>query len=318
MPNLESQGFRPGSRAGLRERALLLKCRADPAEELASLSPQSWWNTCASGSLMRSRRTLSRDASYQGLADTVSQVVLATPQTYEASLRGIASAGPVYTQSILIRILSETPMTVESWTFGLALCEAILQSQERRTSIEWLQIRREAVRLVCRGVTYRDFDLATEVLERIRDVLVRLLDDPDPDEVTEAAPEESYARGLKEPVANYAVRPSALSGLIEYADRRLRPVTDAHQLDSGIGSAQAMDDVVRETLTRKLDRTVDPSRAVHSIYGQHLHRLYTLDETGCTATLVRSFQKLTTRKAASTTKSPGRLPKPPLVLASGS
>lgn len=248
-----------------------------PAEELASLSPQELVEYLREWQPDAQQAHSFRDASYQGLADTVSQVVLATPQTYEASLRGIASAGPVYTQSILIRILSETPMTVESWTFGLALCEAILQSQERRTSIEWLQTRREAVRLVCRGVTYRDFDLATEVLERIRDVLVRLLDDPDPDEVTEAAPEESYARGLKEPVANYAVRPSALSGLIEYADRRLRPVTDADQIDSGIGSAQAMDDVVRETLTRKLDRTVDPSRAVHSIYGQHLHRLYTLD-----------------------------------------
>jgi hypothetical protein len=131
--------------------------------------------------------------------------------------------------------------------------------------------------------------LPREYLGRVRAILLALSNDPDPER--DEAMQGGKLRDKEVPlIAHGHARPSALSTLIIYASYRAnlepRPAGDG---SSGVGDDSRLEPAVRDILTRKLDREADPSWAVHSVYGEHLCRLYSLDSQWVDEHLERIF-----------------------------
>jgi hypothetical protein len=217
--------------------------------------------------------------SHRGLAETVASVILATPHKYEPDLPRITCIRPEYTQAILERIRGDESVKLHRWSFGLSVCEATLQDNEVRSVGTWTATRRTIAGFLEFGLNYEEFELTNEHLLRIRDLLLILLNDPDPNELTDQPPEGHS--GYQDPtsVSLYAVRARALSNLIIWAEKKAEFDQDCLRasLDKYMDSVQSFDPIVEEALTEKLDRNEDPSHAVHSVYGHHLFRLFELD-----------------------------------------
>jgi len=223
--------------------------------------------------------------SYEGLASSVAKVVLTDPQKYEEHLAPIVLSRPEFAYALLGRIRDEKPTTSKAWEFGIRLCEILLEDQTVRTDmtrafyVSWVEVRRAVVRLIQLGLNSEQHRIPADVLPRVRDILLVLLNDPDPDAEADHPP-EGYA-GHEDPatVAINAVRSSALLALIEYAGLRARLADEEAQepIPKGPGPRR-LEAVVREALTKKLDRREDPSWAVHSVYGRYLSWLFWLDK----------------------------------------
>jgi len=223
--------------------------------------------------------------SYEGFANAVAEVILKDHPNYEKQLASIALYRPEFAYALLKRIRDGKPATSEAWKLGIGLCETLLDNRIVRTDmtrafeVGWVEVRRAIVRLIQLGLNNEQHRVPVDLLPRVRDILLVLLDDPDPDAETDRPP-EGYA-GHEDPVtvAINAVRSSALLSLIEYAELRVRLADEEGREPTleGLGPKR-LEPVVREALTRKLDRHEDPSWAVHSVYGQYLTYLYWLDQ----------------------------------------
>jgi hypothetical protein len=127
------------------------------------------------------------------------------------------------------------------------------------------------------GVKAKETAMPPDCLPRAQDLLLTLIDDPDPDAWHDDPPEGWAGHGEPATVALNHVRPYALSALVMCALRMAELQPEGARDDLGPGPAR-LEPVVRDALTRKLDRAAEPSLAVHSIYGLHLPQLYWLDQ----------------------------------------
>lgn len=119
-------------------------------------------------------------------------------------------------------------------------------------------------------------ELDGDTLQRIRDLLLTLIYDPDPNEQADNPSEGWFGYGDPMTIALNHVRPRALMSLLEYALRRAR--MNRAQLAAKDGSPDShWEPVVRDAVTAKLDRTKDASWSVHSVYGRFLPKLYFID-----------------------------------------
>lgn len=114
-------------------------------------------------------------------------------------------------------------------------------------------------------------------LDDVRDILLRLTDDINPSpEYEEKWGEGEFQRYLD--LALNVTRSKALESLIHYCLHRAhiadRDESTKYLLPSGI----RLESIVREKLTEKLDKSKDPSRAVHSQFGIFLPNLHYLDK----------------------------------------
>jgi len=117
----------------------------------------------------------------------------------------------------------------------------------------------------------------SDYLPRARELLLLLIDDPDPDPVSDNPPEGWAGQGDPAAIALNHVRPYALSALVLYACRADEARRGSSKDGEELGP-ERIEPAVRAALTRKLDRTQEPSQAVHSVYGHHLPLLYWLDQ----------------------------------------
>ncbi len=223
--------------------------------------------------------------SYEGLASAVAKVILKNPQNYEEQLASIALYRPEFAYALLGHTRDEKPATSEAWELGIGLCETLLADETVRADmtrtfgVSWIGVRLAIVRLMQLGLKNEQYRIPSHLLPRARDVLLVLLNDPDPDAKADRPPEEYLEHEDPATVVIQAVRPSALSALIEYAGIRARLADEEAQGPTPEGPGpKRLEPVVQEALTRKLDRHEDPSWAVHSVYGQYLTYLYWLDQ----------------------------------------
>ena len=201
--------------------------------------------------------------TYRGLANAVANVILAAPQKYEDQVAPVVLFRPEFAHALLDRAREGKPSTSEEWEFAIGVCETLLEDQDvghdmtHPLDVSWTHVRLEIVLLIQLGLNNEQCRIPTHLLPRVRDILLVLLDDADPDNV----------------------RPSALLALIEYARLWAQIVEETAQgAQSEESSAARLEPVVRDALTRKLDRREDPSWAVHSAYGRYLPLLYWLDQ----------------------------------------
>jgi len=223
--------------------------------------------------------------TYRGLANLVANVILAAPQRYADQIASVILFRPEFAYALLNHVWESKPATSEAWEFGIGACEILLGDQTVRNDmssafeISWTSVRSEIVRLIQLGLNNEQHKIPAHLLPRVREILLVLLDDPDPDEVADRPPEGWLGHEDPATLAINRVRSRALLALIEYAWFWATTVAPKPKVSHATGPRpKRLEPVVREALTRKLDRLEDPSWAVHSVYGCYLPRLFRLDQ----------------------------------------
>lgn len=226
-----------------------------------------------------------RRISYRGLANPVATAIVADPQKYAEQLVPIALLRPDYAYAVLNQLREGEQAKSFPWDLALGLCEGLLANDTVREDMRrafgegWIAVRMSIVRLLQVGLNNPERAIPAEYLPRVRDILLMLVDDPAPDQESDRPPEGWVGHLDPATVAINRVRPSALMALIEYARFNACLAREfASDVAPDGSSPERLEAVVRETLTRKLDRQADPSWAVHSVYGRYLSLLYWLDQ----------------------------------------
>ncbi len=251
-------------------------------EELAALSPDELVEFVHRWQPTPTQSFDLRPVSYVGLGRAIAHLVAADLERYGQHLWPIARHRPEYAYAILEEIIQGAKTGSLAWDVGLAFCERLVADETvrrdttRGANADWVAVRLSIVRLLTVGLEEPTRAMPVAYLPTARDLLLPLVDDPDPDLRGDTPPEGWFGHGDPATVALNHVRPSALSALVLYASQAAEVNRAAVEEVRGPGP-QRLERVVRETLTRKLDRHEDPSQAVHSVYGRYLTPLYWLD-----------------------------------------
>ncbi len=231
------------------------------------------------------RRAQPEVVSYEGLAKAMAEVVIRQPEKYQDHVVQAALLRPEYAVVLLDKFRDPGEGRAIPWELAIDLCEGLLADDDRRVSVEavgdkdWISVRMGIVRLLEVGLGDPERPIPDSSLGRVRDLLLILIDDPDPDSVSDHPPEGWFGHNDPLTVAINRVRPAALIALIRYAGKvAMSPPIATGDGESTQRGPERMETVVRDALTRKLDRTTDPSWAVHSVFGQFLPQLHWLDK----------------------------------------
>jgi hypothetical protein len=228
------------------------------------------------------------------LGQAVAEIIFSDFDRYAGHLGTIAFIGPAFAVPLLGGFTADKRGAPVRWEVALDLCEALLGDANVRQSLDnaadenWRGARQMMVSLLEAGVEKpkaeaegekHNIRVPPELLPRVRDLLLTLLEDPDPGPETDRPAENYFGHNDPATVALNHVRPRAMLALIQYAANRAL----AEQGETGDDSAahtavSRWEPEVREALTRKLDPREEPSSAVHCVYGWNLYRLRWLDQ----------------------------------------
>jgi hypothetical protein len=253
-------------------------------DELAAMSPDDLIPFLRRWESDPERQSGPQQVTTRGLARAVADVMLTDLNKFGNHISEVASIRHEFAGALLDR-LTNTERYPLTWESKIALCERLLGNEFIRTDVTrhydggWTGVRQTMIRLIETWFDESKRPVPSEYLPRVREMLLILVDDPDPQ--AENDPTEEDPHGEKSPsfISINHVRPSALNALINYAWYKIRLQyqmagdTEAHE-----AGPSRLEPVVQEALTRKLDRGHDPSWAVHSIYGRHLTLLFWLDQ----------------------------------------
>jgi hypothetical protein len=254
-----------------------------PKEELALLAPNKLIDFLRGWKPDPNQPFGPLETSYRALARDLAETIHEDLKKYYTYIETIARIRPEYASALMESFLNSNQMSARDWEICINLCEQLLSNQSihNRTLIyyeeDWRWVRMCMVRLIEAGLEKDSHKIPIELFPRARDLLLILIDDPDPGEEQDR-PAEGWV-GYRDPsnVALNHVRPSALGALIHYAWTRAKTIKEKRvQLKDP--NQSRLEVVVKEALTKKLDRKEDPSRAVHSIFGRYLCCLYWLDQ----------------------------------------
>jgi hypothetical protein len=232
--------------------------------------------------------------TWEGLAGSVANIVVANPESYVSHLELIASYRSVLSQSIFGHLSNDNyPIHERSWLTWLKLIENLIKNQailNDQQDLGWADACRSMVRLVRRGLQQKDSTMPIELMPKIRDILLVLLGHSDPNSKQDKP--ENGVFGHQDPLTmslNH-VRPMALEALIIYA------IKNAQIFGKKAGSSR-LEASVRDALNHKLDKRNDPSWAVHSVFGRYFPSLYWLDKKWTTRSINQIFPEETTEES---------------------
>jgi hypothetical protein len=255
-----------------------------PDHELASMSPDDFISFLRQWEADPERQSGPQQVTARGLARAVADVMLTDLNKFGDRIAEVALIRHEYAGALLDR-LTNTERYPLTWESKIALCERLLGDELVRTDVTshydggWMGVRQTMVRLIETWFDESKQPVPLEYLARVREILLTLVDDPDPQAESDRPEEGAYGEKNPSIISINHVRPSALNALINYAWYRVRlqyqMAGDTQPHEPG---PSRLEPIMRETLTRKLDRRADPSWAVHSIYGQQLTLLFWLDK----------------------------------------
>lgn len=220
--------------------------------------------------------------SYRGLAKHVAAVIVTELGSYRDVINEIARLRPEFAYELLRQFTEQADTLPENWDIQLGMCESLLADTETRLCMErafeinWPEARHGIVNLLQKEFERDERSVPDRYLSRVRNLLLVLLDDPDPDDKSDQPGEGWFGHGDPATVAINHVRSDALITLIQYA--HTIALIHKESYDREGPGPKRLEATVEAALSRKLNRAEDPSCAVHSVYGRFLDLLYWLDQ----------------------------------------
>ena len=223
----------------------------------------------------------------EGLGQVVAAAALADLPAYSVVLSEVCATHPDYAWRVLWQASErgkDGKFTWEENNILLGVCEELLQRPDiaeamtRTSRSSWRDVRQQIIQVLDQVLEAEE---DARQLARVRDLLIGLCDDPDPDLESDRPKAGWVGHGDPQSVAINHVRPSSLASLIIYAHKC------AGFRDDGPGPTR-IEPVVLKVLTQKLQ---DESLAVRSVYGRYLMLLYWLDKSWLEAHLEDIFPK---------------------------
>lgn len=230
------------------------------------------------------------DPSPEGLGRSLSTVVAERPRPYALVAQDFYGLDPTYVRALLsgLREAIKEGRNFE-WRPVVELCRRVVTapwliepgvSQELDRDSTWSPSNQSIAELLSVGFEDRPGSIPTELRSDVWQILLGLMEDPDPDQ----AYEREYGGSNMDPLtlSINTVRGEAMHAVVRYA-LWLRRATDqqvesTHQMMDVNGKYSLPDEVI-SVLDRHLDPIADPSLAVRAVYGQWLPWLAMLDES---------------------------------------
>lgn len=242
------------------------------------------------------------DHSREGLARELQGVVTEKPAGYLDIAHCFLGEGihPTYVYHLVVGFHEAWKKGVGlDWTrlldffepISLALTgngPALAQPVIARNDVDWVGVRMAISRFLSGALRVDDRPLADEIMSGIRDVLLRLVQDPDPSREDEERRAGSAMDWVT--IRINSARGVAASALLEYALRYARmhkAEQEATRPDEGY--ARRLEPGVKVAFTRMLDKSVEPTAAVHSLFGEFLPNFRHLDRDWTVSNLDRIF-----------------------------
>ncbi len=220
--------------------------------------------------------------SYQGFAKELANLVCSSPEFYSQSLLDICLVRPENAVAIISLWAKPEYGKDIPWELAINLFEELLkdkrvwdnESQKTYDGEMWRNARLNIAQLLEISFTNDKKQVPGNLLESVQNLLLKLVDDPDP--TLEADRPQDGWFGYNDPitVAINHVRPIALAALIRCATCIARQKTSD---ESALQENRVMSSLMAEKLEQKLDLQIEPSRAVRSVLGEFVPTLYWLD-----------------------------------------
>lgn len=229
--------------------------------------------------------------SYGSLGGVAAQTIFSDLTKYSSILLDVASLRPEYASGFLFAA-TDAISNEALWDLRLSVCEHLLANETVRTDMSrnlyehgWVGFRHSVMSLLEQAAKNSETKIPERFFHRVRDLLIILSDDPDPD-LKDDRPAEGWL-GHHDPltVAINHVRSQAVWALILYASKkRERDLTQGGQDEK-----EHIESEVQAVFTRRLDQANESSLAVHSVFGRGLNRLFWLHKEWTTSQIEKIF-----------------------------
>jgi hypothetical protein len=235
--------------------------------------------------------------SPEGLGRVLREVVQEEPEEYAAIAPRFSEPGvrPVYMYSLLGGLENACKRAKSfDWEPVLVFCAEVIQGADEddrpgtHSETTYTTVHLQVVNLLQEALCQDGHAVSMEQMANVRDILLDLLHHPDP---TVEYEQSSYGSASMDPatLSLNTVRGKAMHTLIIYALHRARLLDNQAPKKEGTSAERRLEPKVREALTEKLDKTKDPSWAVHATFGQYLPNLSYLDQDWLTQHLTQIF-----------------------------
>lgn len=220
------------------------------------------WEEMESGGL--------REVSPQGLAETVTQVILDDPSRFQQHIPRLQEASSVYTRELLdgLREHIENNEQVElDWTPFLELSETVASNPEH-----WSAPARKSIgRLLREAYSNVGHESIYNHNSQVKQILFTLINDPDPDEEREHPPEGHAGYNNPLHVALNSVRPIGVDALLLVS---LKTAENREFQGYSEEEHSGFDSDVRERIQSTIETG---SLSVRATIGRRLHLIWYLD-----------------------------------------
>jgi hypothetical protein len=261
-------------------------------EQLALMTPTELLGFLRQWQPDRNRMFGPEVVSYRGLGKAVAAVIESQPMKYREHFVSIGVMRPEFAYALLgeQRLDNETVSNISEdvWSLYFDLSEAMLADDTiatdmgRANEINWRDARSAIVTFIdaaLKNTENEESRVPANQFSRVRDILLRLTKDPDPvieEEQSETFPDRDPATS-----ALNHIRSKALGTLIEKYSVHVARSKQARGLYGEIEGPgpNRLEPEIEEVLAVRLRRNVEPSLAVHSVYGRALTILYWLNQT---------------------------------------
>ncbi len=244
--------------------------------------------------------------SQEGLANALKTAIANLPQHLTPIAPGLLEPDipPIYTYHALWGFREAWRDKSFDWDPVLKLCDKVSRTKETTTeagkpadlsSSYWMttyaSARSAVADLIEVGVVRDDHAIPPELLGYTRDILLVLVDDPNPSPEYEQARIAEHSFGVLDLALN-VTRGKAIEALLQYALHVVR--INSREQETGKTASlpeSLMEAAVRDKLTQKLNKQTDPSLAVHSLFGKYFPNLCYLDKEWALAHLEDIFPR---------------------------
>lgn len=228
------------------------------------------------------------DINYRGLAKEVAKTIYDNTYRYEEVIADIFKSRPIFASELLQYFQNSNELSNSQWKIVLDVCLNILREDVIRTSGDWIWARQCITNLINTGFQRKSHNIPESLLPKAKEVLLILINDPDPKPEDETIPTVEDINAFEDPLTRSLnhVRPNALQGLILYAIFRCQETSPSIRLE----------DDVKKALNNILAKTKKKSFSIYSVFGKNFPRLYWVDEQWAKTNIDKIFPEITDKE----------------------